>query len=81
MLKSLTKADKITPARTKNGTEVSHILFVDDILIFTKADSVDVEVVKDLFTRFASYFGLIMNPNKIHFFIGKIPVKLVFFLA
>lgn len=68
--KSLTDG-LITPAHINNESVVSHILYVDDILLFAKSTVEESVVVKDLLEDFAILYGLRMNPSKSHLIVGR----------
>lgn len=54
----------IKPAINKKLTTVSHILYVDDVLLFTKADAKNSKAINYILDIFANMFGLRVNPSK-----------------
>ncbi|KAL2244050.1 UNVERIFIED_CONTAM: hypothetical protein Sindi_0523000, partial [Sesamum indicum] len=51
-------------AISKNDPRVSHLLFVDDTLIFAQATEDKILCIKGLLQRFEEVFGLAMNWQK-----------------
>jgi hypothetical protein len=41
---------------------ISHLLFIDDTLLFFKADNLQAEAVKDTLTNYAAATGQVINP-------------------
>jgi len=53
------------PIRISNsGPKLSHLLFADDVLLFTKASSSQLHFIRDLFNRFSRASGLKINLHK-----------------
>lgn len=50
------------------GPEISHLFFVDDYLLFTKASCSQVRLVKEVLDAFHKAFGLKVNVQKPRFF-------------
>jgi len=46
------------------GPKLSHLLFADDVLLFTKANSTQLRFIRDLFDRFSKSLGLKINLHK-----------------
>ena len=49
---------------SNSGPKLSHLLFVDDVLLFTKASSSQLHFIRDLFDRFSKASGLKINLHK-----------------
>src|ERR1044072_4920909 len=47
-----------------SSLKLSHFLFADDLLLFARASLEQVNVMKDIFTRFCSASGLQINHSK-----------------
>lgn len=61
----------LSPPNCKNWLAISHILYVDDVLLFVKANVREAENLKRILQNFASLFGLVLNPTKSYIFLGK----------
>lgn len=61
----------LVPASAKKGVRVSHILYADDILVFAKADTPNIEAINKVVRTFAKILGLGMNPSKSQLFVGR----------
>lgn len=56
---------KWLPVRiSRNGPSFSHLLFADDVLLFSKARCSQARVIEDIFYRFGQHSGLKVNPSK-----------------
>lgn len=62
---------KLAPLSARNGCEVSHILFTDDVLTFAKANKKNTVAIKDVFRKFAGISDLEINPTKSQVMIGR----------
>ncbi|GAU18899.1 hypothetical protein TSUD_228890 [Trifolium subterraneum] len=49
---------------SKNGPHLSHLLFADDVLLFTKAKNSQINFITNLFERFSHSSGLKINLTK-----------------
>ncbi|GAU20604.1 hypothetical protein TSUD_33400 [Trifolium subterraneum] len=49
---------------TKQGPSLSHLLFADDVLLFTKAKNSQINFITELFERFSHASGLKINLSK-----------------
>jgi len=49
---------------TNRGPQISHILFADDVLLFTKAESSQFHFIHNLFEKFSRASGLKINISK-----------------
>lgn len=49
---------------SRNGPEISHLFFADDVLLFTKARTSQVRVVMDTLDEFQDASGLRVNLDK-----------------
>ena len=49
---------------SNNGPRLSHLLFVDDVLLFIKANNSQLKFITDLFDRFSWVLGLKINLSK-----------------
>jgi hypothetical protein len=54
------------------GPAISHMMFVDDIMIFAKANRKEVEVVDDCLESYCQWFGQLINKGKSGFFFSKL---------
>lgn len=50
---------------------LSCILYVDDLMLFCKGTSLNIQVLSSLFTRYAQIYGQIINPRKLAIFHGS----------
>ncbi|KAK1297668.1 hypothetical protein QJS10_CPB15g01193 [Acorus calamus] len=55
----------------KIQTHVSHLLFADDLLVFSNGSLQSAQAIKNLFGDFASRSGLIINPCKSQVFLSR----------
>lgn len=46
------------------GTKLSHLIFADDLLIFSRADNISLTTINKVLSTFASYSGLYVNKEK-----------------
>lgn len=54
-----------TPFKFKNNpTPFSHLLFADDILLFSKATPNSIQTIQDTLLTFSEFIGLTINPEK-----------------
>jgi len=59
---------------TNGGPQISHLLFADDVLLFTKATNSQFRFINDLFDRFSRVSGLKINISKSRaFYSSRIP--------
>lgn len=59
---------------SNNGPQLSHLLFADDVLLFTKAKNSQLRFITDLFDRFSRASGLKINLSKSRaFYFSSIP--------
>lgn len=49
---------------TRNDPPLSHLFFVDDVLLFAKASASQATIIVEIFTRFASLYRLKVNVAK-----------------
>lgn len=54
-----------------NDISVSHILYTDDLLIFSRSNSKEAAEIKSIMEEFATYSGLKMNPEKSQLFLNS----------
>ncbi|KAH1089306.1 hypothetical protein J1N35_016563, partial [Gossypium stocksii] len=63
---------KWNPIRlSRDGPDISHLFFTDDLVIFSKADSKHCRVLKDILDRFYALSGLKINARKTNIFFSK----------
>lgn len=53
---------------------IMHICFVDDLLVFTRGDSLSMELAMKTFKEFSDATGLAENPQKGKVFFGNVDV-------
>ena len=58
---------KYTPIRRDSHNYVTHLLFIDDMLIFSKASKASIQEIKNIVERMKNYTGLPVNPSKVQF--------------
>ncbi|CAN1247714.1 LINE-1 retrotransposable element ORF2 protein [Linum perenne] len=54
------------------GTKLTHLSFADDLLVFTKANTAAIEVVKSILNEFKEVSGLQLNPEKSKIYLAGI---------
>ncbi|XP_072066618.1 uncharacterized protein [Arachis hypogaea] len=55
----------------KHGLAISHLMFVDDLMLFGKASCNQMEVIKSCLDHFCEVLGQIVNGQKIQVFFSK----------
>ncbi|XP_074300685.1 uncharacterized protein LOC141631984 [Silene latifolia] len=55
---------------------LTHLIFTDDLLVFTRGDLPSVQAVDTCLSLFAAYSGLRVNPVKSNLFFGGVPAQL-----
>lgn len=65
LLNKVGSEDTIDPPTTKNGLQISHILYADDILSFAKANEKNARAICNILKDFADLSGLQMLNIKI----------------
>lgn len=77
MSRSITKLvreGKLKPILgSRDNTVPSHILYADDIMIFCKGTSSNIQNLTNLFVKYAQVSGQCVNPNKSSIYAGAIP--------
>ncbi|CAJ2637186.1 unnamed protein product [Trifolium pratense] len=72
-LSKLVSEDKLKPLNgTRNVSIPSHILYADDVMLFCKGTSSNIEVLSSFFARYAQISGQYINPHKSTIFAGSI---------
>jgi hypothetical protein len=49
----------------------SHILYADDVMLFCKGNSSNIQVLSNFFARYAEISGQVINPQKSTIFVGS----------
>jgi len=75
--RSLSKLVRENKLKLINGTSdlhiPSHILYADDMMLFCKGTSSNINVLKNVFIRYAEVSGQMVNPQKSFIYAGSIP--------
>ena len=64
IIKAVLEGDWDPIQLSNNGPRLSHLLFTDDVLLFTKAKNFQLRFITDLFDRFSQASGLKINLTK-----------------
>jgi len=64
IIKAVLEGDWDPIQLSNNGPRLSHLLFADDVLLFTKAKNFQLRFITDLFDRFCRASGLKINLTK-----------------
>ncbi|XP_074304832.1 uncharacterized protein LOC141639656 [Silene latifolia] len=54
---------------------LTHLIFADDLLVFTRGDLPSIQAVDRCLKQFAAYSGLQVNPMKSNLYFGGVPVS------
>jgi hypothetical protein len=56
---------------TRTCPHISHLLFADDIIVFSKAKPIEVRVILKCLTTYSSWYGQHINMSKSVIFFGR----------
>lgn len=56
---------------SKNGPLISHLLFVDDMVLFAEASSAQIQIILNCLKKFSSGSGQRVNMEKSHIFVSR----------
>lgn len=79
-LTKLVEEGKLKPLKdTRNINIPSHILYADDVMLFCKGSSSNIQVFSTFFAKYAEISGQAINPQKSTIFAGSISNAIFFF--